>query len=358
MPVLSDQERMIEDSAATFFERAGGLARTRRTRDEGAPIDRGLWKDAAGQGWLGMLVREEAGGLDFGVRDALVMLRAAARTVPFEPFSATIAAARCMARCVGGHPLLADLLSGREIVVPVFAERIAGAPGALAGSTRPTPDLAAADRFLLVCSSDAGTRLFLVGREDSGLSFHASGTRDGGSLGTLRLHKVRAELIADGNGAEEAAVDLNDLLCLFRAAELLGLAQQAFAETLDYLRTRRQFGVPLASFQALQHRAASLYVALSADDALLFEAAGAWGGPRQSFAALAAIARTSQTASNVCKQAVQMHGAIGFTEEHSIGLYLKRAMALSAAERGRDTLSGQAAHARARRRRAAAADMH
>lgn len=334
MPVLSEQERLIEESVTSFFDRAGGVARTRALRDAAMPIDRPLWQDAARQGWLGILVPEVLGGLDLSPRDAVAMVRALGRSAPFEPFAAAIASARCLCACAPGHPALQAILSGDELILPVFAKDVAGAPGALAGSTRPAPDLAIADRFLLVCSSDAGTRLFLIGRNNFGLSFHASATRDGGSLATLGLHKLDAELIADNGEADRAARDLADLLRLCRAAELVGIASQAFSETLDYLQTRRQFGVPLASFQALQHRAASLYVELSADEALLFEAAGAWGGPRQSFGATAALVRASSTAMKVCKEAVQMHGAIGFTDELSIGLYLKRAMALCAVEGG------------------------
>jgi alkylation response protein AidB-like acyl-CoA dehydrogenase len=115
---------------------------------------------------------------------------------------------------------------------------------------------------------------------------------------------------------------------------LAGLAARALELTAEYLKTREQFGVPIGSFQALQHRAASMHVEVASARALVREAARAIGHPGQTRAAAAAKAYASDAALKVTREAIQLHGAIGFTDEHDIGLFHRRAMALVAADRG------------------------
>lgn len=334
MPVFTHDDQMIADSVAAFSKQGGGIERVRGLRDAGQALDGETWRNAAAQGWIGMLTPDSAGGLGLDVREALVLLRALGRSVPFEPYSAAISVAHCLGRIAPQSEALAALLAGSAITVPVFSQAIVGGPGALSGTSATETDIAAADHFLLASHSSKGTRLLLVDREASGLSIRTAATRDGGSVGTLTLHDVAGELLADGELGAQAACELADLRRLCRAAELVGLAHEAFSMTLDYLRTREQFGVPIGSFQALQHRAATLFVEIESSDALLFEAARAFGGPRQRIAALAAMMQAMRTALHVGKEAIQMHGAIGFTDEFQVGFFLKRAMSLAAAERG------------------------
>ena len=343
MPVFSHDEQMIADSVAAFCKRGEGIERVRRLRDAGQALDGETWRAAAAQGWIGLLAPEDVGGLGLSVREALVLLRALGRTVPFEPCSAAISVAHCLGRIAPESRALAALLAGDEITVPVFSQSIAGAPDALSGISATETDLAAADRFLLASHSSKGTRLLLVERDAPGLSLGIAATRDGGSVGTLTLHDVAGELLADGEAAADAARDLADMRRLCRAAELIGLAHAAFDMTLDYLGTREQFGVQIGSFQALQHRAATLFVKISSADALLFEAARAFGTPRQRIAALGAMTQAMRTALDVGKEAIQMHGAIGFTDEFHVGFFLKRAMSLAAAEGGPDGMLTAAA---------------
>jgi alkylation response protein AidB-like acyl-CoA dehydrogenase len=342
MPVLSDQERMIEESVADLLDRRGGAAGLRRKAAPGE-LDRELWTEAAAAGWTGMLVPEAAGGSGSDIRDALVMLRGIGRAATAQPFSAVTAAACVLARYAPRCPLSGRIASGESVVVPLLAETVVGAPGALSGRSLVGSDIAAASAYLLVCSTEIGTRLILVDREAPGLSVQSRITQDGGSIGTIGLHNVSGRIVADETAAVQAAGTLIHLLRLCRAAELVGLADEVLTITLDYLRSRRQFRAPLASFQALQHRAASVHVSIAAADALLFEAARAFHSGRQGFAAVAAFSRASAAAFGACKEAVQMHGAIGLTDEYRVGLFLKRAMALAAAEGGAHEVARAAA---------------
>jgi alkylation response protein AidB-like acyl-CoA dehydrogenase len=158
------------------------------------------------------------------------------------------------------------------------------------------------------------------------------GTVDGGGFGTLHLHDAPGALVLEDAAAPLARAI--DRAALATAAELLGVAEAAFAMTLDYLKTRTQFGRAIGSFQALQHRAADLRIQLaltraSIDAAVAAIEAGAQG-TRRAAAVSQAKARASDTGMLVTRQAIQLHGGIGYTDEHDIGLYLKRAMVLSA----------------------------
>ncbi|WP_454651152.1 acyl-CoA dehydrogenase family protein [Bradyrhizobium liaoningense] len=114
------------------------------------------------------------------------------------------------------------------------------------------------------------------------------------------------------------------------ATMLLGCAKTALKMSLDYLKTRQQFGVAIGSFQALQHRAAMAHVMLASSRSLLLEASNCFDGPRRSAACAGARARAADCALHILKEAVQFHGAIGFTDEHELSLYFRRIVALAA----------------------------
>jgi alkylation response protein AidB-like acyl-CoA dehydrogenase len=165
------------------------------------------------------------------------------------------------------------------------------------------------------------------------LTIESEETVDGGSITRLALDGVaRADLtvLLEGEGARAAFAEARDLMRLGYAALLVGLMDAALAMTVAYLKDRRQFGVPIGSFQALQHRAASLYVVIKASRALLYEACRA-GPERRGVAALGAKAYAAQSALQTVKECVQLHGAMGYTEEHDMSLFFRRAMALAVA---------------------------
>ena len=158
-------------------------------------------------------------------------------------------------------------------------------------------------------------------------------TVDGGSVTRLRLTGVKLSdlpLLLKGGEATDAFAAARHLARLGYAALLTGLMDEALAITVQYLKDRKQFGVPIGTFQALQHRAASLYVIIKSSRALLYEAARA-GTERRTMAALAAKSYASESAMQTVKECVALHGAIGYTAEHNMSLYFRRAMALAVA---------------------------
>ena len=327
MPILSESDVMIADSALAFVEKTGGVTRARKLRSPWPSFDRNAWREIAELGWLGMLVPETAGGLGLDARSTVALLdKVGSRLLP-EPIVPAIAAATLLARC--GEPareLLERLLSGANICLPALP---IGENGELEFW-----DGHAADSFLVEIERDGESGAYIVPRNIQGLTVNFDETVDGGSRGEIRLEGVdRSQLvcIASGEIARSAFAEALSFMRLGYAALLTGLMDGALALTTDYLKTRKQFGVAIGSFQSLQHRAATALVSVSSSHALVYEAASAFGTLRQHQAAAAAKARTSELAVNVVKDCIQSHGAIGFTDEHDIGLFFRRALALSVA---------------------------
>ncbi|MBI2318660.1 MAG: acyl-CoA dehydrogenase, partial [Betaproteobacteria bacterium] len=202
--------------------------------------------------------------------------------------------------------------------------RFVGAPGA--------------DAFVVAARSTGGIELYWIARDAAGLACEPEPLADGSASARLTFRAVDAPdgtRVASAQTARSALEIALDHALLAASAELLGVMDSVLDKTLDYLRTRVQFGKPIGSFQALQHRAVDLYIQKELTRAAL-DAAGATledpgrSAAERSAAASGAKARASQAALAICGEALQMHGAIGFTDEYDLGLYFKRALVLSA----------------------------
>jgi alkylation response protein AidB-like acyl-CoA dehydrogenase len=187
-----------------------------------------------------------------------------------------------------------------------------------------------AEGFLVSASGRDGPELCYVARNAPGCTLSATQTVDGRKLSTLTLADVPADLAPSRQSSRNAVDALHNLALLALSCELLGVMEKAQEITFDYLRIRRQFGKLIGSFQALQHKAVDIYTRTEATRSLVYQIA-ANNDPYRIDPALAVAvkAKASEDALIVTQACIQLHGAIGFTDEHDIGLYLKRAMLLS-----------------------------
>ena len=335
--LLSEEQAMLRDSAVTFAERRGGGARLRARSEAGAEFDRDLWSDIAEAGWLAILAPEDAGGLGLGLAELCLVAGELGRGLVAEP----VAAVAAVARALGPTDIAATVIAGDTVILPALQEgpraigdevpatSLEGTDGAWRVSGRKTavPHAPAADGFLVSATGAGGLALVRV----PGVRTEPRETIDGSTVSDLAFAGTEAEPVAGPNEAPAVLADLLNALHLTAAAELLGIAEAAQDITVEYLKTRQQFDRPIGSFQALQHRAVDNLAAIEMCRSLLRQAsraidAGA-GGPGL---ASVTLSKASKTALDVCKASVQMHGGIGFTHEHDIGLYLKRALVLSA----------------------------
>ena len=175
-----------------------------------------------------------------------------------------------------------------------------------------------------------GPALCYVARNAPGCTLTTTQTVEGRKLATLSLSDAPADLIPPHASSRNAVDALHNLALLALSAELLGVMEKAQEMTLDYLRIRKQFGKLIGSFQALQHQAVNLYIRIEATRSLVFQvAANNDAYCIDPAMAIAVKAKASEEALVVTEACIQQHGGIGFTDEHDIGLYLKRAMLLS-----------------------------
>ncbi len=329
--VLSNEQRMIRDGATQFF-RELGVARLRAWRD-GARDD--IWKQVAELGWTGMTIAEDAGGVGMGVAEASLLAEAAGRVLAPEPFAANELASALLkmrpdwARRIAAGELVAvawDERSLRNDLSKTETRALETDQGwALVGAKQDVIVGAEAVALLVTAKVGADLALFVVDRAADGVLVSAQQRID--SLPAARVAfegAIGQRVDIDLAGIERAF----DRATVVASAELLGLASAAFEMTLAYLREREQFGVAIGTFQALRHRAAKLYIALELARSAVMAAARMLdaGGDAVQIAQHVSLAkaRMSDTALLVLDEAVQMHGGIGMTDEHDIGLYFKR----------------------------------
>lgn len=322
--------RMIRDSAATFAP-VGDLARVRGLRYQPVGFDRTLWREMANNGWFGLPLPEAQGGAGLGMAEYCALLEVLGAALLPEPFVPTVLAARLL----DGEPLAAQL-AGERLLLPALQERNASleavgggvrfCDGKVSGRKVNVLMGAGADAFLV--STPEG--LALIEADASGVRVDRVPTQDGGHFADLTFDRAAANLLPLDS---QVLADALDEAALGTAAYLLGVAEQAFALTLDYLRTRKQFGQAIGSFQSLQHRAVDLKLQLALWRASLDAAAATCdaGAPvaQRRAAVSRAKARAADASLLITREAVQMHGAIGYTDECDVGLFLRKAMTLA-----------------------------
>lgn len=313
--------RMIADSAAAAL--GSDFERIRAPRFDLPGFDRARWREFAALGWLALRLPEARGGLGMGMSEYCALARELGRALAPEPVIDAVAALEFLP-----DDLIAPVLEGERIVLPAFAAGTNPQPllrnGRLSGEALYVGMAAGADAFM-VETREGGAAI--VEADAPGLTLQAEMTHDGGHQGRLSLDEPPA--IAIAHAGERAREDAT----LATAAYLLGVAARAFEISLDYVKQRKQFDRPIGAFQALQHRLVDQYLQINLLKAALHEAAATIdaGAGRSTAQAMVSRARhrADLAARLVCREAIQLHGAIGFTDEGDAGLFLRKTMALS-----------------------------
>ena len=343
----SEQEdlRLLRESERTLFERAGGSDRARKLRDAGGGFDAEMVRELAEAGVFGVAVPEDQGGLGMGLAAGGVIAEEVGRVIAPEPVVSTIGLSLgLLRRLCPDHPKMAQLIGGEISLAVAWQERGPdGAPadatcryadGKLTGGKAWVVGAIGSHGFLVVAEQDDGPVLVLAEADAQGLVIDKRTQADGSSLGELSFSGTpAAELASSGAVLTALAEAVADATAL-AAAELVGVSERAFEITLDYIKTREQFDKPIGSFQVIQHRAVDLNVMCEVAQAGVREALAQMDSetdPKvRAPIASRAKARAVTAAKKITRDAIQLHGAVGYTDEFDIGLYLNRALVLSA----------------------------
>ncbi|MDX6285199.1 MAG: hypothetical protein QOG53_684 [Frankiales bacterium] len=300
---LSADQIALRDAARELLDARASSDRVRKVLDAEEGYDADLWREMAAQGWLAIDVPESDGGLGLGFVEVAVLAEEIGRHVAPAPFVSTILARRALA----GNPEWTERLT------------TAGGIAAVGWGTGVVVDAPIATIYLDVW--ERGVTAY----EDDSLSESALPSMDQ----TRRVGRIDVAKLTGGVqvGGEDLADDLLDAGATLYAAELLGAAQRMLETSVDYAKVREQFGRPIGSFQAVKHRCADMLVDVEGMRSAVWYAA--WAVDTQaddrSLAASTAKAWASDAGMRVMNSALQVHGGIGFTWEHDLHLYLKRA---------------------------------
>jgi len=357
MTLLTDDQKMLQETAASFLAEEGSIGKQlRHWRDIGCKdgFGHGLWKQFAELGLTGICIPESHGGLGLGATEAALVLEEIGRNLTPSPFLGTaIVAARAISGTAHADRWYPGVLSGEAVLALALDEGPRHAPEQTAlearrqgngfvlnGAKQFVVQGASADMIVTAARTRGspgeteGLTLFAVPRDAAGLEIDNVALVD--SSKAARLGFANVELDADAVIGEVDGGWAPLKAALFRgragaAAELVGVASGASAMTLDYLRQRKQFGKHIGEFQALQHRAAHLYSEIEIARAAAFKAAQLIdsGDERGELYASVAKAKAADVAGLAVREGVQMHGGIGMTDEHDIGLFMKREAVLS-----------------------------
>ena len=339
--LLNDDQEMLRDNAARFMAEAAPVSHLRALRDDQNPdgFSRELWAGFAEMGFTAMLVPEDHGGLGLGLAEAGIILREIGRNLTPSPFMTTALGGVMALRTDKGEAAeqwLPKIAEGKAVLALALDEGVkhgasptklraeqSGNGWKLSGQKDFVLHAQSADAYLVLARTDEGERLFLVDAKADGIERQTTPQVDAGYSSRVTFSDVTTEHPV---GGEDTVRQMMAGLRVGAAAEMTGLAEGAAAMTTAYLSDRKQFGVPIGSFQALQHRAAHLYCELEVASAatLRAERLADSESPEAEEAVHVAKATAGWTSRLAVQEAVQMHGGIGMTDEHDIGLFMKR----------------------------------
>ena len=355
--ILTEEQELLQQTAREFVTENAPVTQLRELRDtaDESGFSRALWKQMAELGWAGIIFPEEFGGADLGFAELGLVLEETGRTLAATPLLSTVVLGGSALLLGGTESQKKDLLPavsrGEKLLALAYQEtphhdpyRVAtraessGNGFRLTGEKTFVLDGHVADQLIVTARTSGGERerdgiaLFLVDAGAPGLELTRTVMVDSRNAAKVRLGGVEVDAsraIGRPGGGGDLLDGVLDRGAIALSAEMLGTAQEAFDRTVAYLKERKQFGVPIGSFQALKHRAAQLFCELELLRSIVLEALRAVDAARPDLSKLASIckARASDAVVQAGNEGVQMHGGIGVTDEEEIGFFLKRAKA-------------------------------
>lgn len=351
---LSDEQRMLQDSAQRFLERDYSFEHRRKLAIEGGGFSRDMWRTFGEMGWLGVAVPEAFGGLGFTPVESGLIAEQMGRALVLEPYvMCGVFPAALMTRCASGEQRdewLAAIISGELLVAVAHSERAArgvvshvattakqGRDGTwtLNGQKTLVVGATVADRLIVVArvagpvSYDSGLALFAVDPRGAGVTLKPYRLLDGTPAADLILAGATVEATAAIGTPGHAMPGLQaavDEAIVASCAELVGDIDDTVALASEYLNTRKQFGVPIGSFQALQHRFADMAIDAMQARATLHRALKALteDSGKRSVQVSGCKAQTIRSGKFVTQQGIQLHGGYGITDEYKVGHHYRR----------------------------------
>ncbi|MEM8576126.1 MAG: acyl-CoA dehydrogenase [Pseudomonadota bacterium] len=337
---LSEEQEMFRDSVERFAAPIDIESR-RKLRLSPTGYDRERWKALVDLGLVALAASEDAGGMGGSAVDLALVLEALGKANSPDPL---LEHGVLPALLLEGHALLEKVVSGERIATLAWAERLQRHSLTAVGMKAETTSdgfvitgektfvfgSLLADLFLVTARLDGETAIFAVPPSAQGLEARPYRLTDGSVAGELKFTRVA---VSQEDRLSHDSASLEQIVSTVRvcsAAEMVGLGQRLLDDTLEFVRSREQFGVAIGTFQALQHRLVEAYARLEQSRSMLYRAALSDRSDPAIWARTAAGAKAfiTENIEAISREAVQMHGGMGITDELAIGHAMKRVMVL------------------------------
>lgn len=346
---FSEDQLFIREQAAGFLREQCTTERVRQTLDGEQAYDQDLWQQVVDLGWPAMAIPEAYGGLGLGYLELCVIAEELGRVVAPIPFSSSVYLATELLKSAASEAqkteYLGKLAAGEIIGTVAVSEGLGNGPlkntakaktqvkdGVLNGYKLPVPDGDIADFAIVLAEGEQGRSLYLVDLNDAGVKRRAVQSMDPSrSQAELVFEGVSAELVGEAGKGAELIEALYDKAAVLFAFEQIGGGQAAMNMGMEYAKSRFAFGRAVASFQAIKHKFADMFVALELARSNAYYGAWALSSEADELPLAAATARTSATDAyyDITKENIQAHGGMGFTWEFDCHLYYRRAQLLA-----------------------------
>ena len=352
--ILTEEQEMLQDAASGFLAENAPVSAFREIRDSKNPdgFSRELWTEMAQMGWAGIVIDEEFGGSEFGYVGAGVLAEQMGRSLTASPFfSTSVLGATALQRYGTAEQKeahLGSICDGSTLFALAvdegprhnpnqieFAANPSGNGYVLSGAKTFVADGHVADKLIIAARTSGetgdenGITLFLVDAKAGEITREHTPMVDSRNAANITVDGL--EVTGDDilGELDDGFAALEGILAAGRAvlsAEMSGSSQQSFATTVEYLKEREQFGQKIGSFQGLQHRAAHLATEIEMTKSAVLKSLQTLDDDFDGAGAICSMAKAKSglTAQLATKEAIQMHGGIGVTDEFDVGLYFKR----------------------------------
>ncbi|MGE4221529.1 MAG: acyl-CoA dehydrogenase family protein [Alphaproteobacteria bacterium] len=351
---LSDEQQLLKDSVDRFVRDRYGFDRRRALLDTPLGFDEANWRQMAELGWLAAPLPEAYGGIGGGAVEIMVLMEAFGRGLVLEPFFPSVVLGANLLLAAGSEAQKQELLpsmaagetrlafawvephAGYDLFDVTCVARRDGGGWVLDGAKGVVLGAAAANRIVVLARTAGGQRdreglsLFLVPQDAPGLRRRDYATQDGQRAADLSFEGVRLGAEALLGAADEALTTVETVAehaIAALAAEAVGCMAVLVESTADYLKTREQFGRSIGSFQAVQHRAVDMFMAMEEARSMTYVATCRLGDAdalRRAKAASGVKSTIGRAGRRIGQEAVQLHGGMGMTDELHVGHYFKR----------------------------------
>ena len=345
----NDEQNMLREQIKKFCESEYDFYKREEIVKSSKDFDENVWNLFAEQGWLSMPFSEQSGGLGFGPIELSILFEEFGKALVIEPYLSTVVLSGTLidkSIFSKKNDLIEKICTGSIHISLAYAEVDNGydylnpsttlnSKFILNGTKTLVLNGANADKIIVTCSDDETLNIAILDANTSGVSLNSFSTVDGQSCSEISFENVKLDksnIIASGNDAENLLKETINLATLCICAEAVGCMESCYHKTLEYTKGREQFGQPISGFQVLQHRMVDMFIESELAKSLLIKAMLEVNNRSDEMykhvSALKSYVGKSGKLS--AKEAVQLHGGMGVSEEMMIGHYLKKMISVDA----------------------------